>query len=176
MTIAYIGMGGNLASAAGGPEATLAAARKRLQTLGQVVAQSHLYSTAPVGYADQPRFVNAVVGLRTALRPHELLDALMQVEREFGRERMAGLRNGPRTLDLDILLYGDVVLEETELTIPHPRLGERLFVLAPLAEMAPALREPRTGKTMARLLAELVASGGIGEQAAVTLPSDTWNL
>ncbi|MDR3793218.1 MAG: 2-amino-4-hydroxy-6-hydroxymethyldihydropteridine diphosphokinase [Terracidiphilus sp.] len=170
MTIAYIGMGGNLESEAGKPEATLAAALERLRKLGRVVARSRLYSTAPVGYADQPRFVNAVVGLEVKLGPRALLEKLMQIELEFGRERMEGFRNGPRTLDLDILLYGDFVLEESELVIPHPRLRERGFVLAPLAEIAPEFREPRSGRTIAQLLNEW-RGGGTGEDEPIALES-----
>jgi 2-amino-4-hydroxy-6-hydroxymethyldihydropteridine diphosphokinase len=173
MTIAYIGMGGNLESEAGRPEATLAAALGRLCKLGRVVARSRLYSTTPVGYADQPRFVNAVVGIEVKLGPRALLEKLMQIELEFGRERLEGFRNGPRTLDLDILLYGDFVLEENELVIPHPRLRERVFVLAPLAGIAPELREPRSGKTIAELLSEWRASAA-AEDEPIVLECAAW--
>ena len=101
-------MGGNLASMAGPPEATLAAAALRLESLGRVTRRSSLYSTAPVGFAAQPRFMNAVVALATELGPRELLDGLLVIELEFGRERAAGIANGPRTLDLDILLLGEL--------------------------------------------------------------------
>jgi 2-amino-4-hydroxy-6-hydroxymethyldihydropteridine diphosphokinase len=108
MRTAYIGMGGNLASWAGAPEATLAAAALRLESLGRVARRSSLYSTAPVGFAAQPRFVNAVVALETELEPRKLLEGLLAIEQEFGRDRSAGIANGPRTLDLDILLFGDL--------------------------------------------------------------------
>jgi 2-amino-4-hydroxy-6-hydroxymethyldihydropteridine diphosphokinase len=92
-----------------------------------------------VGFADQPRFVNAVVELETALSPRELLNGLMALELEFGRNRSAGVQNGPRTLDLDILLFGDLEVSEPDLEIPHPRLKERAFVLVPLLEIAPRI-------------------------------------
>jgi 2-amino-4-hydroxy-6-hydroxymethyldihydropteridine diphosphokinase len=152
MSVAYIGLGANLPSRAGSPEATLAAAVARLASLGRVVGCSSLYSTAPVGFADQPRFLNAVVGLETDRSPRELLEALLAVEREFGRDRGAGIANGPRPLDLDMLLYGDLVLSEYGLEVPHPRLAQRPFVLVPLSEIAPAVRDPRTGNTMQQLL------------------------
>jgi len=179
MGIAYIGLGANLASPAGPPEATLAAARERLAGLGRVVACSSLYSTAPVGFADQPRFLNAVVGLETNLAPRELLDGLLEIEQEFGRDRSAmAQRNGPRTLDLDILLLGDLVLDEPNLQVPHPRLGERVFVLVPLGEIAPGLREPRSGFTVGELLERLAENSAAypeGEaHAVVQMESDVW--
>ncbi|HEY1766783.1 MAG TPA: 2-amino-4-hydroxy-6-hydroxymethyldihydropteridine diphosphokinase, partial [Terracidiphilus sp.] len=96
MPTAYICMGSNLATAAGRPDATLAAAAARLETLGRVTLRSSLYSTEPVGFADQPRFVNAVVALETGLEPRDLLKALLAIEQEFGRDRTGGIRNGPR--------------------------------------------------------------------------------
>jgi 2-amino-4-hydroxy-6-hydroxymethyldihydropteridine diphosphokinase len=178
--IAYIGLGANLPSSAGPPEATLAAAVARLAQVGSLAACSSLYSTAPVGYADQPRFFNAVVGLETDLAPRELLDALLDLEREFGRDRtsglggLGGLRNGPRTLDLDILLFGDLVLSEHNLEVPHPRLAQRAFVLVPLAEIAPALREPRSGATVGQLLERLVPDPEGEAHAVVQVESDFW--
>jgi len=148
MRTAYIGMGGNLASWAGAPEATLAAAALRLESLGRVTSRSSLYSTAPVGFAAQPRFVNAVVALETELEPRELLDGLLAIEQEFGRDRAAGFANGPRTLDLDILLLGDLEIREPGLVIPHPRLAERAFVLAPLNEIAPQQLVPGCAETV----------------------------
>jgi 2-amino-4-hydroxy-6-hydroxymethyldihydropteridine diphosphokinase len=174
VAIAYIGMGGNMASAAGEPAATLVAAVARMRTLGRVTARSRLYSTEPVGFARQPRFVNAVVALDTKLGPRKLLHGLMQIEQEFGRERTAGFANGPRTLDLDILLYGDVVMEQVDLRIPHPRLTERAFVLMPLADIAPELVEPRSGRTVAELLARLCPDPGEDSDAVVPLESSLW--
>ncbi len=174
-------MGGNVASWTGEPEATLAAAALRLESLGRVVRRSSLYSTAPVGFAAQPRFVNAVVALETALSPRELLDELLAIEKEFGRDRTAGFANGPRTLDLDILLFGDLELSEPELMIPHPRLAERAFVLTPLNEIAPDVVVPGVGKTVAQLMDSQVPKAGPGapvsqrESDAVTrIESAAW--
>src|SRR3954465_9034599 len=122
-------MGANLPSSAGPPDATLAAAVLRLEALGLVTATSSLYSTAPVGYAGQPRFFNAVAALETDLTPFELLGALLLIEKNFGRNRVFNLQNGPRPLDMDILLFGDFVIGGATLEIPHPRLAERPFVL-----------------------------------------------
>ena len=157
MHTAYIGMGANLASHAGPPEATLAAAAERLASLGHVAARSSLYSTAPVGLAEQPRFLNAVVALETGLAPGTLLQRLLAIEKDFGRDRSAGIPNGPRTLDLDLLLLGDMVLHEAQLQIPHPRLAERAFVLIPLNEIAPNALDPRSGRSIAQLLDALLA-------------------
>src|SRR5579863_7529132 len=132
MRVAYIGMGANLPSRAGAPEATLAAAVERMQALGRIVRRSSLYSTEPVGLQAQPRFLNAAVALETELEPHALLGRLLAIELEFGRDRSSGIVNGPRTLDLDILLMDNVYLDEPELKIPHPRLAERAFALVPL--------------------------------------------
>jgi len=155
MRTAYIGMGGNLASWAGAPEATLAEAALRLESLGRVTRRSSLYSTAPVGFAAQPRFVNAVVALETELEPRELLERLLGIELEFGRVRTAAFQNGPRTLDLDILLLGDLQISEPELEIPHPRLAERAFVLVPLCEIAAKVVVPGCGKTVEELIDSL---------------------
>jgi 2-amino-4-hydroxy-6-hydroxymethyldihydropteridine diphosphokinase len=163
-------MGGNLSSWAGKPEATLAAAAQRLESLGRVARRSSLYSTAPVGFAEQPRFVNAVVALETELSPRELLDHLLAIEKELGRDRSAGFANGPRTLDLDILLFGDLKISEPGLEIPHPRLAERAFVLVPLNEIAPQLRVPGRGVTVEQLLKALQASS----DAVVLLSSVAW--
>ncbi len=174
MRTAYIGMGGNLASWAGTAEATLAAAASGLAALGQVLRRSSLYSTKPVGFAAQPRFVNAVAALATGLGPRPLLEGLLDIERQFGRDRSAGIANGPRTLDLDILLYADVVLCEDGLEIPHPRLAERAFVLTPLHEIAPQLVVPGCGKTVAELLALLPANSLDESDAVLRLHSDDW--
>jgi 2-amino-4-hydroxy-6-hydroxymethyldihydropteridine diphosphokinase len=174
MPTAYIGLGANVAGPAGTPEAALAAAAERLGSLGRVVARSSLYSTEPVGFAEQPRFLNAVVALETHLAPRALLAALLDLELEFGRDRAQGFANGPRTLDLDILLFGDLVLSEHELNIPHPRLGERAFVLVPLCEIAPELREPRSGATVGELLDTLVSDLQGPAHAVVQMESNLW--
>jgi 2-amino-4-hydroxy-6-hydroxymethyldihydropteridine diphosphokinase len=174
MPTAYIGLGANIASNAGPPEATLAAAAEKIAQLGRIVARSSLYSTEPVGFADQPRFVNAVVGLETELAPRELLEALLNIELEFGRDRSAGLQNGPRTLDLDILLVGDFVLGEHNLQVPHPRLAERAFVLVPLCEIAPGLLEPRSGATVSQLLKKLFPEPEGEADAVVQMESGVW--
>ncbi|MBA3348028.1 MAG: 2-amino-4-hydroxy-6-hydroxymethyldihydropteridine diphosphokinase [Actinobacteria bacterium] len=149
--IAYIGLGANL----GDREGSLRAA---LELLGRrqgirVAAVSTLRETDPVGYLDQPRFLNGAARVETDLAPLELLDALLAVERQLGRER-TGPRFGPRTVDLDLLLYGDRAVDEEGLTVPHPRLHERRFALEPLAELAPELVVPGRGPVGA-LLAEL---------------------
>lgn len=174
METAYIGMGANLPSWAGEPAATLAAAAERLETLGCVVRRSSLYSTAPVGLAEQPRFVNAVVELETELEPRALLAALLGIEREFGRERAAEQMNGPRTLDLDILIFGGLRIDETDLKIPHPRLAERTFVLVPLKEIAPEVVDARSGRSVGELTERLFLISDDENQAVVAIESEAW--
>jgi 2-amino-4-hydroxy-6-hydroxymethyldihydropteridine diphosphokinase len=178
MPLATIALGANLPSPAGSPEATLAAAVVRLSTLGCINACSSLYSTAPVGLADQPRFLNAVLHLETLLSPFELLGGLLTVEQEFGRDRLNQVPDGPRTLDLDLILYGDFVLSETCLELPHPRFAKRAFVLTPLNEIAPQLRDPRSGHSVSELLQALRnathdPSTHAGD-AVVKIESDSW--
>jgi 2-amino-4-hydroxy-6-hydroxymethyldihydropteridine diphosphokinase len=174
MRTAYIGMGGNLASSAGAPEATLAAAARRLEALGRVTRRSSLYSTAPVGYAEQPRFVNAAVALETELEARELLKGLQAIELEFGRDRSAGIANGPRTLDLDILLLGEARINEPDLAVPHPRLAERAFVLVPLEEIAAEVVVPGTAKTVGQLLTRLIEDTKAVSDAVVQVRSEVW--
>ena len=174
MHTAYIGLGANLASHAGPPEATLAAAAERLASLGRIVVRSSLYSTEPVGLAAQPRFLNAVVALETGLAPRTLLQRLLAIEIDFGRDRSAGIPNGPRTLDLDLLLLGDLVLHEAHLQIPHPRLAERAFVLIPLNEIAPNALDPRSGRSIAQLLAALLAQAPDEAHAVILVQSEIW--
>ena len=124
----------------------------------RLLARSSLYRSAPVGYADQPDFINAVAIIETSLAPHVLLDALLNVERVNGRVRE--FPNAPRTLDLDIVLYGDSVVHDPGLTIPHARMLERAFVMVPLAEVAPEMRVPGHGtvrELAARVDADSVA-------------------
>ena len=175
MQTAYIAMGSNQPSWAGTPEATLTAAALRLESLGRVLCRSSLYSTAPVGFTEQPRFVNAVVELETDLEPRELLDGLLAIEVEFGRDRTAGVVNGPRTLDLDILLLGDLEIREPNLRIPHPRLAERAFVLAPLCEIAAENIVPGCEKTVVQLLDSLLEDSQTNSDAVARIESDAWD-
>jgi len=175
MHTVYIGMGANLASRAGKPEATLAAAAVRLESIGRLTSRSSLYSTEPVGFADQPRFLNAVIALHTDLNPQELLKALLAIEQEFGRDRTTGFANGPRTLDLDILLFGDLHINEPGLVIPHPRLAQRAFVLVPLCEIAPGLLDAASGRTVSQLLDDLSKDSESGTNAVLPIQSDAWN-
>jgi 2-amino-4-hydroxy-6-hydroxymethyldihydropteridine diphosphokinase len=174
MPVAYIGMGGNLPSWAGGPEATLTAAAERLKSLGHVTRRSSLYSTEPVGFAEQPRFVNAVVELEADLEPRELLEGLLKIEQEFGRDRREGIRNGPRTLDLDILLLGDAKISEPGLEIPHPRLAERTFVLIPLIEISSSIVHTGLGLAVSQLLHYLRVGTESGEDAPIPIQWGDW--
>lgn len=155
MNIAYIALGANL----GDPATTIRAAFGALANLpeSRVARCSSLYRTAPVGITAQPDFVNAVAMLETTLAPEALLEALLDVEHRFGRIRAE--KNGPRTLDLDLLLYDDQFVDQPHLTLPHPRLHLRAFVLQPLAELAPDLIIPGRGRIAAWLPA--VANQGI---------------
>lgn len=155
METAYIALGSNLPSAAGTPAQTLDAAIVRLAELGIVLAHSAYYETAPVGYADQPSFLNAAAALSTSLEPEALLDRLLAIERDFGRDRSHGIPNGPRTLDLDLLLYGNRILSTPTLQLPHPRMAERAFVLVPLRDIAPGLIHPQNGLSVSQLVEDL---------------------
>ncbi len=115
----------------------------------RLVKTSSFYCTAPIGYADQPDFINAVVEISTSLSAQELLESMLAIESALGRERM--LPNGPRTIDLDLILYGDQFIQEEELIVPHPRMHERAFVLVPLTEIAPDIAIPGHGQAAALL-------------------------
>ena len=152
MTTAFVGIGSNL----GEPERQIAAALEQLAAEDgiELVAASTLRETEPVGYLDQPSFLNGAAQLETALPPRELLERLLEIESRLGRVRGEGPRFGPRTIDLDLLLYGDETIDEPGLTVPHPRLAERRFALEPLAELAPGLEIPGLGPVQT-LLTEL---------------------
>ena len=141
MTVAYVGIGSNLDDPAHHVRSALAELDELPHT--RVVRQSSLYRSAPMGYAAQPEFVNAVAQLETGLPAERLLAELQQIEARHGRRR--SFANAPRTLDLDVLLYGDAVLDLPALKIPHPRMHERAFVLAPLLDIAPDLSLPQHG-------------------------------
>jgi 2-amino-4-hydroxy-6-hydroxymethyldihydropteridine diphosphokinase len=140
---AYIGIGSNL----GDREAVIADALDLLRAEDglDVLAVSSLRETEPVGYLDQPRFLNGAVAVETTLTARELLDRLLEIERRLGRVRGEGPRFGPRTIDLDLLLYGGETVREPGLHVPHPRLAERKFALEPLAELDPGLEIPGAG-------------------------------
>jgi 2-amino-4-hydroxy-6-hydroxymethyldihydropteridine diphosphokinase len=148
MPEAYVGIGSNL----GDREENV---RRALELLGadpeiEIVAVSTLRETEPVGLLEQPDFVNGAARLHTELSPWELLDRLLELERRLGRVR-TGERYGPRTIDLDLLLYGQEIVEEPGLRVPHPRLAERRFVLEPLLDLDPALSVPGRGPVQALL-------------------------
>jgi 2-amino-4-hydroxy-6-hydroxymethyldihydropteridine diphosphokinase len=168
-TTAYIALGSNLGDRA----ATLRSAIAALQQIGSVDAITSFYETAPVGITEQPEFLNAVVALQTELPPQELMTALLRIEQQHGRDRSASVPKGPRTLDLDLLSYGDVVMETSTLTLPHPSLAERRFVLVPLEEIAPQWRHPVSGKTSAELLSELSQRDGESSQPMRKFHSST---
>ena len=157
MTLAAVGLGANLGDAA-------RALRDATEALGRLprtrlVHASRLYRTPAWGVTDQPDFINAVALLDTDLSPRALLDGLLAIERDFGRLRIEGERWGPRTLDLDLLLYGDAVIEELGLRVPHPHLHERAFALLPLLDAWPEATIPGIGP--ARECAAVMAADGI---------------
>lgn len=160
MSQAFIALGSNLQQ----PLQQVATALREIAGLPQtaLVRQSSLYRTAPVGYDDQPDFINAVAEVETTLAPLQLLHAIQGIENQHGRERP--FPNAPRVLDLDLLLYNNTVMDTNELTLPHPRMHERGFVLLPLAEIAPALALPGHGNISS--LAQACMDQGIEKIAA----------
>jgi len=167
-TRSYIGLGGNIGSLV----KTLRAAVDAIDTLPttDVLACSSLYRTPAWGVTTQPDFLNAVVMIDTDLAPLELLSALMQIERQHGRQRETEQRWGPRTLDLDILLYADARLELPELHLPHPRLHQRAFALVPLLDISPDIMIPGIGPASDALLAMLPL-----DHPPVLIPAPAWN-
>lgn len=154
---AYLGLGANL----GNRQKTMRQALEELaaQPTIEVVAVSSLYQTAPVGMTDQPDFLNAAAAIRTTLMPQELLAHILQLEQKLGRLRT--VRWGPRTIDIDILMYGSEEIKQPKLTVPHPRLGERAFALVPLAEIAPDLCFPGENERLREKAARMKEEGNI---------------
>jgi len=147
--LVYLSLGSNV----GDRQAQLQDARARLATVGRVVAESSLYETEPVELTQQPWFLNCALALETSKTPQQLMAAILRVEEEMGRRRMQ--KKGPRSIDIDILLFGDTIINSPELTIPHPAMQQRRFVLEPLAEIAPEVLDPVLKKTIRELRDEL---------------------
>ena len=148
-SVVYLSLGSNI----GEREGHLRDALERLQTQGRVVAVSSFYETEPVEFANQKWFLNCAAVLESTKSPHQLMDAILNIEQEMGRQRIE--QKGPRIIDIDILLFADQVIDSPHLSIPHPALQRRRFVLQPLAEIAPEARHPLLNKTMCELLEEL---------------------
>jgi len=153
--LAYLSLGSNI----GDREEHLNHAITELSSLGKVKSISSFYETDPVEFVQQPTFLNCVVALQTDLSPMELMNQVLNIERRLGRQRTQ--KKGPRTLDIDILLYGDRVIESADLTIPHPAMAQRRFVLLPLAEIAAAVNHPVLHKTARELLDQLPAGQNV---------------
>lgn len=152
LTLAAIALGSNLPSSFGDRAANLQEALRRLESLGHVLAVSSFHDTDPVGYEAQPRFLNAAALLETELLPLDLLRELLAIEHAMGRDRLTAPPKGPRVIDLDLLLCGEAILTTPELTLPHPAMHERRFVLAPLSEIAPEMQHPVLHRSIASLL------------------------
>lgn len=157
--LAAIALGSNMASRFGKREENFGEAIRRLGELGRVVAVSGFHDTEPVGPVPQPRFLNGALLLETGMEPAELMRGLLEVERGMGRVRDPGVEKGPRVIDLDLLLFGVREMSTGELTLPHPAMHKRRFVLEPLAEIAPEMVHLVLGKTVREMLAEVVKEG-----------------
>jgi len=149
----YLSLGTNL----GNRELNLEAARQELTPQVKILDSSSIYQTEPWGYLDQPDFLNQVLVVETSLSPHELLEYIKGIEQKIGRK--PSIRFGPRVVDIDILFYGDRIIQEEDLVIPHPRLKDRAFVLIPLAEIDPDLVYPGTGLSISVLLSNVDLTG-----------------
>jgi 2-amino-4-hydroxy-6-hydroxymethyldihydropteridine diphosphokinase len=147
----YLSLGSNVGERA----AQLRDAIARLVAVGRVVAVSSFYETEPVEFTEQPWFLNCAIELETEMRPQELMAAILRVEQRMGRKRL--LDKGPRSIDIDILLFGDAIVDSDEVTIPHPAMHERRFVLEPLEEIAPEVRHPVLKKMIREMVADLPA-------------------
>jgi 2-amino-4-hydroxy-6-hydroxymethyldihydropteridine diphosphokinase len=158
--LAYLSLGSNV----GDREAQLRAAQARLTPLGRLVAVSSLYETEPVEFIEQPWFLNCVVALETGKTPPQLMAEILGIEEEMGRRRVQ--KKGPRVIDIDILLFGDIVINTENLTIPHPAMHQRRFVLEPLAEIAPEVLHPLFDKTIRELLDALPEGQAVRKQKA----------
>jgi 2-amino-4-hydroxy-6-hydroxymethyldihydropteridine diphosphokinase len=167
MLATYLSLGSNLGDRA----ANLSAAIARLRGLGTVCAVSSIYETEPVEVAEQPQFFNCVIALETAEPPQTLLSGILAIERAMGRERKQD--KGPRLIDIDIVLFGDSILDSSELTLPHPAMHRRRFVLEPLSEIAPRVRHPRLQKTILQLRDEL--SEGQAVRKILSPTAENWN-
>ena len=141
----YLSLGSNV----GDREAQLRAAQARLTAVGRVVVASSFYETEPVEFTEQPWFLNFVLALETSNTPQQLMTAILRIEEEMGRRRTQ--KKGPRSIDIDILLFDDIIMDSTNLTIPHPALQQRRFVLEPMAEIAPEVVHPSLKKTIREL-------------------------
>jgi 2-amino-4-hydroxy-6-hydroxymethyldihydropteridine diphosphokinase len=155
VALAYLSLGSNL----GDREAQLREAIRRLNETGRVVSVSSFYETEPVEITDQPWFLNCAVAVETEKTPQALMAAILAIEKEMGRKRVQ--KKGPRTIDLDILLFGNEVIESSNLIIPHPAMHQRRFVLEPLAEIAPQAPHSTLGKTVRELLDSLPPGQGV---------------
>jgi 2-amino-4-hydroxy-6-hydroxymethyldihydropteridine diphosphokinase len=147
--IVYLSLGSNV----GDREAQLRDAENRLAQLGRLIAVSSFYETEPVEFTRQPWFLNCAVAIETSSTPEDLMASILRIEEEMGRRRLQN--KGPRSIDIDILLFADAIVQSSELTIPHPAMHQRRFVLEPLAEIAPQALHPMSKKTIHELLDEL---------------------